>query len=157
MGKRRYRNVFLLFCPERPKWDQNQKFTPLSETTSIPGPDLALPRLYTNFLKRSFKYSIVVQCSGTIFPMRKNRTIAFVFQTQTSPRHAMPGAAHKLAHAHCCSLILVPRASVSLLWSSLQFVVPFVVTSVLADDFSCSFTSIAIRYSFLFLCGGIAS
>ena len=25
-----------MFCPERRKWDQNQKFTPLSETTSIP-------------------------------------------------------------------------------------------------------------------------
>ena len=25
-------------CPEHPKWDQNQKFTPLSETTSIPAP-----------------------------------------------------------------------------------------------------------------------
>ena len=25
-------------CPEHPKWDQNPKFTPLSETTSIPTP-----------------------------------------------------------------------------------------------------------------------
>ena len=26
----------MAFCPEHPKWDQNRKFTPLSETTSIP-------------------------------------------------------------------------------------------------------------------------
>ena len=26
----------MAFCPEQPKWDQNPKFTPLSETTSIP-------------------------------------------------------------------------------------------------------------------------
>ena len=26
----------MAFCPEHPKWDQNPKFTPLSETTSIP-------------------------------------------------------------------------------------------------------------------------
>ena len=25
-----------MFCPEHPKWDQNPKFTPLRETTSIP-------------------------------------------------------------------------------------------------------------------------
>ena len=28
------------FCPERPKWDQNQKFAPRSETTSIPAPSI---------------------------------------------------------------------------------------------------------------------
>ena len=28
----------MAFCPEHPKWDQNPKFTPLSETTSIPNP-----------------------------------------------------------------------------------------------------------------------
>ena len=28
----------MAFCPEHPKWDQNPKFTPLSETTSIPTP-----------------------------------------------------------------------------------------------------------------------
>ena len=28
----------LAFCPEHPKWDQNPKFTPPSETTSIPTP-----------------------------------------------------------------------------------------------------------------------
>ena len=27
-----------MFCPEHPKWDQNPKFTPLRETTSIPAP-----------------------------------------------------------------------------------------------------------------------
>ena len=26
----------MAFCPEHPKWDQNPRFTPLSETTSIP-------------------------------------------------------------------------------------------------------------------------
>ena len=26
----------MAFCPEHPKWDQNPKFTTLSETTSIP-------------------------------------------------------------------------------------------------------------------------
>ena len=26
----------IAFCPKHPKWDQNPKFTPLSETTSIP-------------------------------------------------------------------------------------------------------------------------
>ena len=26
----------MAFCPEHPKWDQNPKFTPLSETMSIP-------------------------------------------------------------------------------------------------------------------------
>ena len=26
----------MVFCPEHPKWDQNPKFTPLSEMTSIP-------------------------------------------------------------------------------------------------------------------------
>ena len=28
----------IAFCPEHPKWDQNPKLTPLSETTSIPTP-----------------------------------------------------------------------------------------------------------------------
>ena len=28
----------MAFCPEHPKWDQTPKFTPLSETTSIPTP-----------------------------------------------------------------------------------------------------------------------
>ena len=28
----------MAFCPEHPKWDQNLKLTPLSETTSIPTP-----------------------------------------------------------------------------------------------------------------------
>ena len=28
----------MAFCPEHPKWDQNPKFIPLSETTSIPTP-----------------------------------------------------------------------------------------------------------------------
>ena len=28
--------MMMAFCPEHPKWDQNPKFTPLSETTSIP-------------------------------------------------------------------------------------------------------------------------
>ena len=28
----------MAFCPEHPKWDQNPKFTPLSETTSISTP-----------------------------------------------------------------------------------------------------------------------
>ena len=28
----------MAFCPEHPKWDQNPKFTPLRETTSIPTP-----------------------------------------------------------------------------------------------------------------------
>ena len=28
----------MVFCPEHPKRDQNLKFTPLSETTSIPAP-----------------------------------------------------------------------------------------------------------------------
>ena len=28
----------MAFCPEHAKWDQNPKFTPLSETTSIPTP-----------------------------------------------------------------------------------------------------------------------
>ena len=28
----------MVFCPEHPKRDQNLKFTPLSETTSIPVP-----------------------------------------------------------------------------------------------------------------------
>ena len=28
----------MAFCPEHPKWDQNPKFIPLSETTSIPAP-----------------------------------------------------------------------------------------------------------------------
>ena len=28
----------MAFCPEHLKWDQNPKFTPLSETTSIPAP-----------------------------------------------------------------------------------------------------------------------
>ena len=28
----------MAFCPEHPKWDQNSKFTPLSETRSIPTP-----------------------------------------------------------------------------------------------------------------------
>ena len=27
-----------MFCPEHPKWDQNPKFTPVRETTSIPAP-----------------------------------------------------------------------------------------------------------------------
>ena len=30
----------IAFCPEHPKWDQNPKFTPLSETTSIPTPSI---------------------------------------------------------------------------------------------------------------------
>ena len=30
----------MAFCPEHPKWDQNPKFTPLSETTSFPAPFL---------------------------------------------------------------------------------------------------------------------
>ena len=29
---------FFVFCYEHPKWDQNPKFTPISETTSIPAP-----------------------------------------------------------------------------------------------------------------------
>ena len=28
----------MVVCPENPKRDQNQKFSPLSETTSIPSP-----------------------------------------------------------------------------------------------------------------------
>ena len=28
----------MAFSPENPKWDQNPKFAPLSETTSIPTP-----------------------------------------------------------------------------------------------------------------------
>ena len=28
----------MAFCPEHPKWNQNPKFTPLSETTRIPAP-----------------------------------------------------------------------------------------------------------------------
>ena len=28
----------MAFDPEHPKWDQNPKFTPLRETTSIPAP-----------------------------------------------------------------------------------------------------------------------
>ena len=28
----------MAFCPEHPKWDQNPKFTPLSETTGNPAP-----------------------------------------------------------------------------------------------------------------------
>ena len=30
----------MAFCPEYSKWDQNPKFTPLSETTSIPTPSI---------------------------------------------------------------------------------------------------------------------
>ena len=33
----------MAFCPEHPKWDQNPKFTPLSEGTSIPTPYAQLP------------------------------------------------------------------------------------------------------------------
>ena len=33
----------MAFCPEHPTWDQNPKFTPLSETTSIPTPFVCPP------------------------------------------------------------------------------------------------------------------
>ena len=33
-----YEPHMMAFSPEHPKWDQNLKFTPLSETTSIPTP-----------------------------------------------------------------------------------------------------------------------
>ena len=38
----------MTFCPEHPKWDHNPKFTPLSETTSIPTPFICRvpPRCY---------------------------------------------------------------------------------------------------------------
>ena len=35
---RRSRLNMMAFCLEHPKWDQKPKFTPLSETTSIPTP-----------------------------------------------------------------------------------------------------------------------
>ena len=47
--------------------------------------DLALSRPYTNFLKRSL--SIVVQCSGTIFPMRQRPHNRFrISNTNLPPR-----------------------------------------------------------------------
>ena len=36
----------MAFCPEHPKWDQNPKFTSLSETTSTP------PLLYAESFPR---------------------------------------------------------------------------------------------------------
>ena len=36
--KRPLRLNILAFCPEHPKWDQNPKFLPLIEATSIPAP-----------------------------------------------------------------------------------------------------------------------
>ena len=41
----------MVFCPEHPKWDQNLKFTPLSETTSILTTficGVSLPRIWHN-------------------------------------------------------------------------------------------------------------
>ena len=41
----------MVFCPEHPKWDQNLKFTPLSETTSILATficGVSLPRIWNN-------------------------------------------------------------------------------------------------------------
>ena len=35
----------MVFCPEHPKRDQNLKFTPLSETTSIPPFHMGVPPL----------------------------------------------------------------------------------------------------------------
>ena len=49
------------FCPEHPKWDQNLKFTPLSETTSIPTPFICrvpLPRIWNN---QSFSFHLKLE------------------------------------------------------------------------------------------------
>ena len=54
----------MAFCPEHPKWDQNLKFTPLSETTSIPTPFICgvpLPRIWNN---QSFPFHLKRKALG---------------------------------------------------------------------------------------------
>ena len=54
----------MAFCPEHPKWDQNPKFIPLSETTSIPTPFICgVPHPgYSDELIILLKVNIEVKC-----------------------------------------------------------------------------------------------
>ena len=48
--KKTFTAKYMAFCPEHPKWDQNRKITPLSETTSIPAPfHMGVPPGASNF------------------------------------------------------------------------------------------------------------
>ena len=47
----------IVFCPENPKEDQNPKFTPLSETTSIPAPFIYGVPPGNHCFHRNFRFS----------------------------------------------------------------------------------------------------
>ena len=50
----------MAFCPEHPKWDQNPKFTTLSETTSIPTPFMwESPREFSTLRTMSCNWRLV--------------------------------------------------------------------------------------------------
>ena len=77
----------MAFCPEHPKWDQNPKFTPLSETTSIPTPFIcgvppgALYKFWTTVarwfvaLRIYYQLQTSAKTSDTGFLLNKNETL----------------------------------------------------------------------------------
>ena len=58
----------MAFCPEHPKWDQNPKFTPLSETTSIPTTFICgvLPQDHNLYLKPDITKTLLKQQQSSL-------------------------------------------------------------------------------------------
>ena len=68
----------MAFCPEHSKWDQNPKFTPLSETTSIPTPSICrVPPPGLRCIPLCFGVSVVLflvfwlYCITTVTPFKR--------------------------------------------------------------------------------------
>ena len=76
----------MAFCPEHPKWDQNPKFTPLSETTSIPIPFICvvLPPL------RVLHSALSVLRSATEYPCLFAAIEWHILRWKGGPNQAFP-------------------------------------------------------------------
>ena len=74
----------MAFCPGHPKWDQNPKFTPLSDTTSIHTPFICgvpPPGLHTGELVRKIPIQLdetVRELKGITVTMEGNIAVAFM-------------------------------------------------------------------------------
>ena len=79
----------MAFCPEHPKWDQNPKFTPLSETTSIP----------TTFICRVPPLPGCLPETRIIVILNQNLFLTFVSSRKIPGLHEIPcTACHKYQH-----------------------------------------------------------
>ena len=80
----------MAFYPEHRKWDQNPKFTPLSEATSIPTPFICVapappPREWTTNVDANVDANVDVNVDATSHDILSNQKLSLPFKSGQPP------------------------------------------------------------------------